>query len=85
MIFMMVKGSWSSAKNKIPGNNDEKLYAVTLGMTKKYYRMVAEEQWRYFNDRWEMYHEGEWKPLRNNAWEVVAYIPIHGLEPCELN
>jgi len=85
MNFVAVKGSWKNAKKLIPDNNEEKYYAVTMGMTNKYYRMVAEEYWRFYNNRWEMLFEGKWKPLTNNLWEVIAYMEVVTLEPCELN
>lgn len=84
MGFNVTNGIWKNPKTLIPKNEEEKYYAVTLELKRNYFRTVADEHFRYFNDRWELYRDGEWHPLANDNWELVAYTEIKKLEPCAL-
>jgi hypothetical protein len=83
MRFVFTNGIWRNAKN-MKNNDEEKFYVVTLGRKDRYHRQIADEYWRFNNDRWEMFFEGKWQPLKNNLWEVIAYTEIIELKPCEL-
>lgn len=80
MNFVVVKPEWIDVDDYTPENSKFVYYAVTLEFITDNHREIADEYWRYYNNRWEMLHEGSWKPLTNKHWKVVAYTEIITLE-----
>ena len=82
MKYVFTKGTWGNAKN-MKFNQEDKYYAVTIKAKSINQNIFDGKHWRYFNDQWEFYSDGKWKPLANPKFEVIAYIEIFDLKPFE--
>jgi len=73
-------GAWISVKEKLPQNREDKFYCVSMVYNGDY-KKVSDEFWRYFNNHFEFYSDGVWKPLSIPNWKIDAYAVIKELEP----
>lgn len=77
--FVACDGKWISS-DIVPENACTTYYAVTLCQIESRFNMLSNEYWRYFHNRWQYYHDGEWLTTWNPLFKVVAYQKITDIE-----
>lgn len=82
MSFIYTSGKWEKAE-KMKINSEDKYYVTTVLCKGIDYRRLADETFRYFNDRWEFYSDSKWKSLDNPNFEVIAYMERINVEAYE--
>lgn len=78
--FVFASGNWIRADKK-PESDANKYYIVTLHQTEMGFDRIPDNYWRYNNNRWEWYTDGEWTAKFNPLYEVIAYMEIINVEP----
>lgn len=78
--FVFASGNWVRADRK-PENDANKYYILTLHQTEMGFDRIPDNYWRYNNNRWEWYTDGEWTDKFNPLYRITAYMEIINVEP----